>query len=145
MPQVNNIAHLREWFRECPLLSNRKRFRVNFVTETPMEYSIMESPTVLQSRENVLGEVVLMDTQTQNYVFMVRDDYGSDAALNIERSGFYQDIVLWILEKNQKREFPKINEGTVKAIVPTLTPMFSEASPDSILYQIQIQVTYKIE
>ena len=145
MPLINNIEHLREWFRTCPDLNRQNRLRVDYIAEQPTEYSIMATPSTLQYRENVLGERILMDRQRQNYVFMSRNIYGSDVEQNIETEGWYQDIVAWINEQNRKRNFPKIDEGTVLSISATLTVQISEISTDNALYQIPIAIEYKIE
>lgn len=144
MPQVNNIEHLREWFRACPHLNDRNRLRVDYISEKPTEYSIFATPSTKNYRENVLGELVLTERQTQNYVFMSRNHYGSDTVQNIETEGWYQDIIEWILEQNRLRNFPGINEGEVVSVTATLTVQVVEASPDNALYQIPISITYKV-
>lgn len=143
MPQVNNIASLREWFRECPFLSSDRRFRVDFISEDPIEYSLMESPTTIAYHENVLGEMVPDDIQSLNYIFMVRENYGSDVLQNIANSGFYQDVIGWIMQQNQKRNFPRIHEGDVRALYPTLTMAITEAGVESAIYQLQMRIMYK--
>ena len=143
MPEVNNISKLREWFRKCPYLYADKRFRVDFLSEEPTEYALMATPSTIRYIENVLGEWVPADIQAQNYVFTVRDRYSPDVVQNTMNQGFYQDIVNWIIERNARRDFPKIDEGVVQSIVPTLTVTLAETGPDSARYEIRIQVTYK--
>lgn len=145
MPQVNNIEHLRNWFRSCPALNKKNRLGVDYISEKPTEYSIMASPSTLQYRENVLGERVLRDVQVQNYMFMSRNSWGPDNQQNIATEGLYQDIVDWINEQNRKRNFPKVNDGEVRAVRATLTVMLSETGPDNALYQIPIAIEYKVE
>lgn len=69
MSQVSNsIDSLRQWFRQCPLLSKSNRFGADYLGENPTEYAIYASPSTLKYRENILGESVLEDKQTQNYI-----------------------------------------------------------------------------
>ncbi len=145
MPQVNNLEHLRDWFRQCPLLDRSNRLRVDYIAEKPTEYSIFETPSSLIYRENVLGERVLKDHQRQNYTFATRCAYGADTKQNIATEGWYQDIVAWIIEQNNKRNFPRIDEGEVISITATMTPAIVEAGTYSALYQIPIAITYKVE
>ena len=143
MQEINNLECLRSWFRECPLLQREKRFRADFIAENPVEYSIMQTPSTIEYVENVLGEMIPRDIQRLNYTFMCRDVYGSDVPQNLENAKLYQDIVLWIQEQTAERNFPKIAEGEVVSILPTLTPFFSDINPTSAIYQIQLQLVYK--
>ena len=145
MPLTNNIQHLREWFRACPVLEKKNRMRVDYIAEKPTEYSIMASPSTIQYRENGLGERIPLDIQVQNYLFMSRNAYGSDIEQNIATEGLYQDIVNWVNEQNRKRNFPKVDEGEVRSITATLTVQLAEVGTDNALYQIPIAIEYKVE
>ena len=37
MPELNSTEQLRLWFRKCPAIQNKNRFRVNFLSESPTE------------------------------------------------------------------------------------------------------------
>ena len=74
---------------------------------------------------------------------MSKEQYGSDVQQNISNLGFYDAVVNWIMEQNALRNFPSINEGRVKSIVPTLTQYVAEAGSDNAKYQIQIRITYR--
>lgn len=138
-----NAEHLREWFRTCPALSQKNRFRVDFLAENPTEYALYSVPTSINYHENVLGEEIPDDIQTLNYIFASKEQYGSDVQQNISNLGFYDAVVNWIMEQNALRNFPSINEGRVKSIVPTLTQYVAEAGSDNAKYQIQIRITYR--
>ena len=143
MPQVNNVEHLRAWFRGCPALSSENRFRVDYLSEEPTEYAIYASPSTLTYRENVLGESVPMDVQSLNFIFASREPFGADEQQNLENNAFYQDVVSWMVEQNAKRNFPRINEGRVTAIETTLTQYVSAPGVSSAKYQIQFKATYR--
>ena len=79
MPQVSNSTEgIRKWFRQCPLLSKNKRFGADYLGENPTEYAIYASPSTLTYHENILGDYVLDDKQTQNYIFATRENFGAD-------------------------------------------------------------------
>ena len=143
MPDLNNTEQVRAWFRKCPAISQSNRFRVDYLAENPTEYSLFAVPSTISYRENVLGESVPTDLQTIDYIFASKETYGADIQQNLANLGFYDEIVAWIIEQNNLRNFPTISGGTVKSIVPTLTAYPAEVGSDSAKYQIQIKMTYR--
>ena len=143
MPAVSNIEALRTWFRTCPALSPGNRFQVDYLAENPTEYALYAVPSAINYRENVLGEEVPADIQTLNFIFASKESYGADVVQNLANLGFYEDVTLWILEQNAHRNFPRINDGTVRSIVPTLTAYPAEIGSETAKYQIQIRMTYR--
>ena len=141
--EVNNTEQLRKWLRQCPALSSDNRFRVNYLSESPTEYALYASPSTIRYHENVLGEEVPDSIQTLNFIFASKEEYGSDVQQNLATMGWYDAVVAWIIEQNMIRNFPIINEGVVKSIVPTLTAFIAESGSDAARYQIQIRMTYK--
>lgn len=144
MSQVlNNAEQLRAWFRGCPVLAAGSRFRMDYLAEKPTEYALYAVPSQLNYRENVLGEEVPADIQSVNYIFASKESYGADVEQNLANLGFYDAVVQWILEQNAKRNFPQINEGRIKSIVPTLTAYPIQIGSDAAKYQIQLKITYR--
>lgn len=141
--EVTNIEHLRNWLRDCPALSKKNRFRVDYLAESPTEYALYSVPTTIAYRENVLGEEVPREIQTLDFIFASKEQYGSDVRQNAANLGFYDSVIGWITKQNSSRNFPEINEGQVKSIVPTLTQYVADADSDSAKYQIQIKMTYR--
>ena len=140
---VNNIQELRTWFRNCPAISGRLRFGINHLPEKPTEYALYSVPSSLAYRENVLGERVLADIQTENYIFASKENYGSDIEQNIAVLGWYQSVMAWIIEQNNAGIFPNIENGVVKSILPTLSAYPAEVGSSVAKYQIQIAVNYR--
>jgi len=144
MPQeVNNAKHLRDWFRTCPALAEGNRFRIDYLAENPTEYAIYAVPSQISYRENVLGEEVPLPVQTINYIFASKESYGADVEQNLANLGFYDEVVAWIIEQNTLRNFPELDEGRVKSIVPTLTAYPAQIGSDAAKYQIQLRMTYR--
>lgn len=140
---VNNIEELRKWFRTCPAIVQKYRFGINHVSEKPTEYAIYSVPSSLQYQENVLGERVLRDIQTENYIFASKENYGADIVQNIQVLGWYQDVIAWIIEQNNAGNFPAVADGVVRSILPTLSSYPAEVGSSVAKYQIQIAVSYK--
>lgn len=143
MSDVNNTAQLRNWFRTCPAIISGNRFRVDYVAESPTEYAIYAVPSTLRYHENILGEEVLDDIQTQNFIFASKEHYGADIQQNLANLGFHQSVLEWILEQNEARNFPEWSGGTIKSIVPTLTAYPAQVGSDAAKYQIQLKITYR--
>lgn len=143
MPEINNTEKLRDWFRGCPAILKGNRFRVDYVAESPTEYAIYAVPSTLRYHENILGEEVLDDIQTQNYIFASKEPYGADIQQNLANLGFHQAVVEWILEQNNAKNFPEWNDGQIKSIVPTLTGYPAQVGSSAAKYQIQLKITYR--
>ncbi len=144
MATVNNIEQLRIWFRTCTDIVAKNRFGVNHISEKAVEYAIYSSPSTLNYRENVLGERVLTDIQTENYIFASKENYGADVEQNLSVLGWYQDIITWIIQQNNTGNFPTMENGKVLSILPTLTAYPAEVGSSIAKYQIQIAVRYRI-
>ena len=144
MPVLNNVEQLRAWFRTCPAILDTNRFRVDYLAESPTEYAIYAVPSTISYHENVLGEEVPNSIQTINFIFASKESYGADVQQNLANMGFYDYVVAWVLEQNALRNFPEINDGVVKSIVPTLTAYPAQVGSDSAKYQIQLKMTYKV-
>ncbi len=139
----NNAAYVRAWFRTCPAILSGNRFRVDYVAEKPTEYAIYAVPSSLRYHENILGEEVPDDIQTQNFIFASKEPYGADIQQNLANLAFHQQIVEWVLEQNAARNFPEWSGGTVRSIVPTLTGYPAQVGSDAAKYQIQLKITYR--
>jgi len=145
MPQESSsIAEaLHEWFRACPVLQAGVKVGVDYLAENSAEYAIYTTPTTIRTRENVLGEEIPLDVQTQNFIFASKEPFGADIGQNLSNQAFYEAIVQWVWEQNAARRLPRIPNGTVKSIVPTLSAFIAEAGADVARYQIQLKLTYR--
>lgn len=151
MPQASSdtptsssiVEALQAWFRTCPRLTSGAKVGVDWLPDEPLEYAIYATPTTIRTRENVLGEEVPLDIQTQNFIFASKERFGADIGQNLNNQAFYESIIAWIWEQNERRNLPQIPNGTVKSIVPTLTAFIAEAGADTARYQIQLKLTYR--
>ena len=143
MPDTNNTASVRTWLRRCPAIERARAFGVDYLAENG-SYSLDATPTALKYRENILGDMVLRETQEQNFVFASRDPYGAEFQQNLDNLGVMQDVSAWIIEQNNARNFPTWEGGEVTAIVPTLTAYPISMGSAFARYQMQIKVTYRV-
>ena len=101
-------------------------------------------PSTLQYHENVLGERVLNDIQTENYIFASKENYGADIEQNIKVLGWYQEVIAWIIQQNNAKNYPAIENGVVRSILPTLSAYPAEVGSSIAKYQIQLAVNYRM-
>ena len=143
MPSINNAASMRLWLRQCPSVVAARSFGADYLAEDE-SYSLDVTPTMLRYRENILGIMVLQETQEQNFVFASREMYGAEFKQNLENLAFFQAVAAWIIEQNNARNFPDWEGGVVTGIVPTISAYPITMGSAFARYQIQIKVTYKL-
>lgn len=140
---MNTTENLRFWMRECPEISNEKTFNVDFMGQDPTEYAIYSTPSSINYKRDILGNVYPDPIQEVNYIFASLFSYSMDILQNLQNLGFFSGIINWIYEQNAKKNFPEIEEGTVISIMPTLSPYVFDADSDSARYQIQLKIRYR--
>lgn len=143
MPEINNTASLREWLRTCPAIHNSNRFGVDFAGNSPTEYTIYSIPTTLQHYTDIWGDVYFRPVQELNFVLASRFPYSADVLQNLENIGFFNEVIEWVYKQNTLKNFPKIAEGTIISIMPTLSPFLMKAVANVGHYQIQLNVKYR--
>lgn len=142
--QQTNAEHIRVWLREnCPAIEKKVRFGVNFLKGQGKEYGIITIPSQLRTRENILGEEVPLDEQTQSFFFAAWLPYTQDISQHNANLAFFQTVIGWLWERNAAHDFPEWDGGRIKSIVPTLTADIARATASEAEYRIQIKVTYR--
>ena len=143
MPEANTIENLRAWFRGCPAFDKKSRFLVDYLGADPREYAIFVTPSPLNFKTDILGNVIFDTKQTLNFILASREAYGPDVLQNLANLGFYDEVISWICEQNKTKNFPIIREGKVESIVPSLTQYVFQAGTDNARYQIQCKLIYR--
>ena len=132
---MNNDIHVRDWMKNCPYLQNS-----TVAKDGRLEYGIYPSPVTTSYHENVLGEMVADEIQEMSFVFTAKREYKTDRA---SLYAFYQNVFNWVEDQNRIGNFPKINEGRVRSVVPQLSQYVSEPNNGNERSELQIRVTYK--
>lgn len=143
MPETNNTAELRNWFRTCPAISNIHRFGVDFTGKDPIEYAIFSSPTTMNYKTDILGNVFFAPIQELNYALACQLPFSADVLQNLANLGFFSEVMEWMYQQNIAKNFPEIAEGTVISIMPTLSPFVFDAGANVGRYQIQLKIKYR--
>lgn len=143
MESKSNIESIRSWLRECPDIDNHSYFRVDYIDDDPNCYAIYSVPSPLSYKTDILGEVYPEAVQTMNFYFCVICPWGKDIKQNIENIRAMSSIVTWMQEQNVSKNFPKLDEGSVVSVLPTLTPQPLQQTAETAIYQISIQLKYR--
>lgn len=143
MESKSNIESIRLWLRGCPDIDNTSYFRVDYIDDDPNCYAIYSVPSPLSYKTDILGEVYLEAVQTMNFYFCVICPWGKDIKQNIENIRAMSSIVTWMQEQNVSKNFPKLDEGSVVSVLPTLTPQPLQQTAETAIYQISIQLKYR--
>ena len=137
------VDAIRNWFRECPEIQKGNRFGIDNLSSDPTEYAVFMSPSSLQSFVDITGEVCLKSVQELNFVFASREKHPSDVLQALANHGFYDNVISWIIAQNKEMNFPKIAEGSVISIMPSMTQYLFEAGTSSGRYQISCKMKYR--
>lgn len=137
------VEAIRSWFRQCPAIQKGNRFGIDNLTADPTEYAIYLSPSNLATGIDVTGEVFVKSVQEQTFVFASREKHPRDVLQALANHGFYEEVITWMLRQNKARNFPEIPNGSVIAIVPSLTQYLFEAGANSGRYQISCKMKYR--
>lgn len=145
MPEINNLGSIRAWLRTCPGIARTVPFGADYLADDPNKYALVSVPSTRDTTENILGELVELPTQTQNFILAYRAPYGDEVEQNLSNLAFFQNVERWIKEQSAAGNMPAWDGGTIKYIVPTISPVIMEMEADTARYQIQIAVTYQTE
>lgn len=140
---LSTAEAIREWFRECPHIQKGNRFGIDHLSSDPTEYAIYLSPSALNHYVDVTGDVVVRSVQEQTFTFASREKYTPDVLQALANHGFYDSVILWIIEQNKLKNFPKLDDGTVFSIMPTTTQYLFEAGANTGRYQITCKMKYR--
>lgn len=139
---LSNGEILRQWLRNCPAIAQTSKMGLDYLSDTASEYAVFSVPSTISARENIWGELILDDIQTENYIFASKENYSPSASQNSTNLVLHQMVISWILEQNNRKNFPKWN-GVILSIVPTLTAAPVQIGSSVAKYQIQLKVTYR--
>jgi hypothetical protein len=139
---MTTVEALRDWFLSCPYLDEGKRFGVDYNGEKAGQYAIYITSSAIDSFEDILGNVFEEPRQRLEFVFADLCTYGAEVLQNMQNLGFFDNLMRWMIDQNDTKNFPKIEEGRVIKVLPITTQYLAAATPNTGQYQIQCQLTY---
>lgn len=134
---------IRNWFMQCPALQKDNRFGLDNMSYNPTEYAVYITPSSLAYGVDITGEAYLKTEQEQGFIFASREKHPADVLQALANHGFYDEVISWIIQQNKIKNFPEIADGTVIAIMPSMTQYLFEAGANSGRYQISCKMKYR--
>lgn len=127
------------YFRECEWIDKAKRLGFNALGPEVAEFSVEDEPESPILAKYMDGSTL----RSKTFVLASRQEYGLDARLNIEKSGFFEKIRKWIEKQDKAKNYPVLEDGCTVNKIEALTDGYLYTSEkDSARYQIQLRIIY---
>ena len=89
------IAALRAWLKTCPLIADEQEatgaaFRIAGLEEESTAFSIEDSPG-----DPIITKYISGWEMAKNYLFLSRGEYSEMDSVNIQNSGFFEQLTEW--------------------------------------------------
>lgn len=94
------IAALRAWLKTCPLIADEQEatgaaFRIARLEEESTAFSIEDSPG-----DPIITEYISGWEMAKNYLFLSRGEYSEMDSVNIQNSGFFEQLTEWVMQQD---------------------------------------------
>lgn len=142
MQQGNSIIDsIRSFILTCPFLKDG-RVNVDYIGEE-MSYSVDPLPC------NPVLQKYVDGGKKKQYQFSIcsKEAYDMDARINIENSGFYQQLEEWLEQKSDSGDLPELkNEKQNATEIETLNSGYLYDAEETLaLYRIECRLIYEQE
>lgn len=133
------IESIRNYFLSCPLLDEFARLDIDYLGVDALNYTIDSVPSETLIKQYVDGG------KLNQYIFTFgsREYYGADVLQNIDNSGFYEKLTVWIEEQNENEIYPILGDNQDPLKVEVVTSGYLMGATENLArYQIQLRLTY---
>ena len=147
MSEKATITAMREWLKTCPLIAeeqgeNGAAFRISGLSPEPVaEFSIEDSPG-----DPIITEYFSGWDMAKNYLFLSRGEYSEMASVNIQNSGFFEQLTEWVMQQDARHNLPDLSacggNKTPTGIAVTNSGYIVTNSAGSCKMQLQMRLTY---
>lgn len=136
----NLIDSIRTFITTCPFMQDW-RVNVDYLGDA-MEYSIDPLPC-----DPVIQKYVDGGSKKQfQFAFTSKEEYDQDARINIENSGFYQQLDEWLESKSFAGELPALEAGKSPVRIETMNSGYLyDVDGENARYRIECRLIYAQE
>lgn len=133
----NLIDSIRTFITTCPFMQDW-RVNVDYLGDA-MEYSIDPLPC-----DPVILKYVDGGSKKQfQFAFTSKEEYDQDARINIENSGFYQQLDEWLESKSFAGELPALEAGKSPVRIETMNSGYLyDVDGENARYRIECRLIY---
>ena len=142
---MSDIESIRGWLRTCPVINENSPFMVDYLDDDPKCYAIYSSPSQIEYKRDILGNVYPSSVQTKTYYFQVSLAASESASIMTGNLEALNSMIEWMQLQNMEKNLPEIPGSRVLSLVPTMTPYAMQPNSNSMLYRITMQMTYRKE
>lgn len=131
------IESIRDYFKQCPLLKEGHLY-VDYLSDKATNYSIdplLCTPIIKKYRDG--GSL-----RRYQFAFMSNEIYSQSDIENIQNSGFYEQLAVWIEEQNKTGKLPVFSGVEVQGMEVLSPGCLFDASGTTARYQIQLEIQY---
>ena len=139
------IESLVEYFKACPKISALSNsVQVNFLEEKGNSFSIEPIATnpVISNYIGGGGE------RQYSFSLAVKFNYSNEARMNIEKSGFFEELEEWLETQNQTGNLPTLDSGKVAEEIQITSNGFLFGVTQDMKYgryELQCRLLYEVE
>lgn len=140
------IAALRAWLKTCPLIADEQEatgaaFRIAGLEEESTAFSIEDSPG-----DPIITEYISGWEMAKNYLFLSRGEYSEMDSVNIQNSGFFEQLTEWVMRQDARHNLPDLSacggNKNPTGIAVTNSGYIVTNSAGSCKMQLQMRLTY---
>lgn len=134
------LESVKDFVETCPFLTDID-LHIDQTDEQPVSYSIQTSGLVKLS-EDVLGN------QSWQYNALLQSrEYTADDLARLNASGFTENFIFWVEDRNNQRVYPKLSGGRTPTSISADNGILLALDEDGDrgLYQIQLHIFFDIE
>lgn len=143
MSEKPTITALRAWLKACPLIAEEQEasgaaFRIAGLDEDATAFSIEDSPG-----DPVLTEYFSGRDMAKNYLFLSRRECDETDVINVQNSGFFEQLTDWVMAQNDCHHLPALEAPRQPlGVSVTSTGFIVTSSAGTCRMQMQLRLTY---
>lgn len=134
------------WLKTCLLIADEQEatgaaFRIAGLEEESTAFSIEDSPG-----DPIITEYISGWEMAKNYLFLSRGEYSEMDSVNIQNSGFFEQLTEWVMRQDARHNLPDLSacggNKTPTGIAVTNSGYIVTNSAGSCKMQLQMRLTY---
>lgn len=139
------IGSIREYVATCPLIKNLgTKGKVDFLMEKGKSFSIEPIPV-----NPIVSEYIGGGGERQYAFYLAfRFNYSDEAKMNMDNSGFFEELQEWLEEQNDLDNLPHLGDGKQANRIEIMSNGYLFGVTQDMKYgryQIQCRLLYEVE